>query len=334
MRAAMSNLEQQRDVGTEQAESNSLFSIIVTFFNEEKTIDAFFDEMNYVTGAMQERIEYVCVNDGSRDSTLKHLRAMQSQDSRIRIINLSRNFGKEAALAAGLAHSRGDAVIVIDADLQDPPILIPKFLEKWREGFDVVYGIRSSRRADTLLKRAAAAVFYKLFNSVADTRIPPGAGDFRLLDRRAVAALLALPERNRFTKGLFAWIGFRQTGVEFARGPRVGGSTSWSYWRLVNFAIDAVTSFSIVPLRIAGLIGVFVSLVGFGYAAFLMFRTLIQGIDVPGYASIMVVMMFLGGVQLVCVGLIGEYLGRLYIEAKARPLYVVADVFEASTRSE
>ena len=303
-------------------------SIVVTLYNEEQTIASFFSALNRVTDSMGESVEYICVNDGSSDRTLQLLREQFRRDPRLRIVNLARNFGKEAALSAGLFYARGEAVIVIDADLQDPPDLIPAFLEKWREGYDVVYGIRSSRLADTFLKRTTATLFYKLFNRVSKVKIPTGAGDFRLLDRRAVTAMLDLPERNRFSKGLFAWIGFRQTGVEFVRDPRVGGATSWNYLRLFNFAIDAVTSFSIIPLRVASLIGVAISLFGFIYAAFLVFRTLLEGVDVPGYASIMVVMVFLGGVQLICLGLVGEYLGRLYIEAKARPLYIVSEVIE------
>jgi glycosyltransferase involved in cell wall biosynthesis len=307
---------------------SAYISIVVALYNEEKSIELFFTELDRVTATMPTAVfEYVCVNDGSNDQTLQILRQRLAGDGRFYIIDFARNFGKEAALAAGLAHAHGDAVIIIDADLQDPPALIVDFLNKWREGYDVVYGIRSSRRSDTFLKRTTAAWFYELFNRLSEIKIPPNAGDFRLLDRRAVAALLAMPERNRFSKGLFAWIGFRQIGVKFARNTRVAGSTSWSYLRLFNFAVDAVTSFSILPLRVAGFAGGIISMFGFIYALFLIFRTLVQGVDVPGYASIMVVMMFLGGVQLFCLGLIGEYLGRLYIEAKSRPLYVVSKTF-------
>jgi len=308
---------------------SALISIVVTFYNEEKTIASFFAELDRVTEGMPEDFEYVCVNDGSTDRTLQMLRDRLSTDRRLRILDLTRNFGKEAALSAGFSYARGCAVIVIDADLQDPPNLIPVFLHKWREGYEIVYGIRSSRRADTFLKRTTAALFYKLFNRISKIKLPDGAGDFRLLDRKAVDAMLALPERNRFSKGLFAWIGFRHTGVEFERRARVDGQTSWNYLRLFNFAIDAVTSFSIVPLRAASLIGVAISISGFTYAGFLVIRTLLQGIDVPGYASIMVVTMVLGGVQLICLGLIGEYLGRLYIEAKARPLFIISEVVES-----
>lgn len=305
---------------------NPLISIVVAFYNEEDTVRAFFSETTRVAQALQCRVEYICVNDGSQDRTFGLLREQMKSVPNVRIVDLARNFGKEAAMTAGLAHARGDAVIVIDADLQDPPTLIPAFVAKWREGYDVVYGIRSSRSVDTVLKRWTARAYYALFNALTDARIPAGAGDFRLLDRRAVDAILKLPERNRFMKGLFSWIGFRQIGVEFARETRVAGATSWSYFRLANFAIDGLTSFSIAPLRIASLAGVVVSLFGFSYAAFLIARTIIIGADVPGYASLMVVIMVLGGVQLICLGLVGEYLGRLYIEAKGRPLYLVSDV--------
>jgi glycosyltransferase involved in cell wall biosynthesis len=304
-----------------------LISIVVAFYNEEDTIGAFFREMGRVVESLPCTVEYVCVNDGSRDRTLDLLRAQMTSTPNMRIVGLARNFGKEAAMVAGLVEAWGDAAVLIDADLQDPPALIADFVAKWREGYDVVYGVRTSRAVDSALKRWTARAYYALFDALTEIRIPQGAGDFRLLDRRVVDALLRLPERNRFTKGLFSWVGFRQTGVEFVREARVAGGTKWSYLRLLNFAVDGLTSFSIAPLRIASLAGVLVSLFGFCYAAFLVARTLAFGIDVPGYASLMVAVMVLGGVQLLCLGLIGEYLGRLYIEAKGRPLYVVADIF-------
>jgi glycosyltransferase involved in cell wall biosynthesis len=309
----------------------ALISVVVAFYNEEKTIPAFFAELDRVTAALADEFEYVCVNDGSRDATLSMLQGELARGRPMRIVNFARNFGKEAAMTAGLAHAGGDAVIVIDADLQDPPSLIADFLVRWREGFDVVYGVRASREADSLLKRLSARAFYRLFNSITSVPIPHDAGDFRLMDRRVVAAILALPERNRFMKGLFAWVGFRQTGVEFVREARVAGDTKWNYLRLSNFAVDGLTSFSNAPLRLASLAGAAISVLGFAYAAWLIIRTLIFGVDVPGYASIVVIVLFLGGVQLLCLGLIGEYLGRLYVEAKARPLYIVADVFGGDT---
>jgi polyisoprenyl-phosphate glycosyltransferase len=307
---------------------NQLLSIVVALYNEEKAIPAFFEEVERVTRAIDSRVEYVCVNDGSCDRTLELLRERLASNPRIHIIDLARNFGKEAAITAGLAHAKGDAIVIMDADLQDPPALIPILVAKWREGYDVVYGIRSCRNVDSTFKRWTAKVFYAVFNRMTDLKIPPGAGDFRLLDRRVVNVLLSLPERNRFMKGLFSWVGFQQTGVEYVRQPRIAGSSAWSYPRLANLAIDGLTSFSVAPLRIAGLAGLTVSLFGFCYAVYLIIRTLIFGLDFPAYGSMLLVIMFLGGLQLVCLGVIGEYLGRLYIEAKGRPLYVVANVIE------
>ncbi|HEY2070157.1 MAG TPA: glycosyltransferase family 2 protein [Rhizomicrobium sp.] len=310
-------------------QSDTLVSIVTAFYNEEDAIPAFFAEINHVTASLPCRVELVCVDDGSRDGTQSLLRRQLALDPRIKVVDLARNFGKEAALTAGLAQARGDAVIVLDADLQDPPSVIPQLIAKWREGFDVVYGVRACRGSDSALKRWTAQAFYAIFNRLTDVRIPPGAGDFRLMDRRAVDALLSLKERNRFMKGLFSWIGFKQAGVEFVREARVAGRSHWGYWRLFNFAIDGFTSFSIAPLRLASFIGILISVLGFAYAGYLVARTLFWGVDVPGYASLMVVITCLGGVQLVCLGLIGEYLGRLYIEAKGRPLYIIADVHAA-----
>lgn len=305
---------------------DALLSIVIALHNEEQAIGALFSELLQIEAHLDCRVEYVCVNDGSTDGTLALLRESMLNLPNLTIVDLARNFGKEAAMTAGLAQAQGDAILLIDADLQDPPSLIPEFIVKWREGFDVVYGVRASRGSDTILKRTTAAMFYSLFNRVANTKIPHGAGDFRLMDRRVVQALLSMPERNRFMKGLFSWVGFRQIGVEYVRESRVAGRSSFNYPRLVDFAIDGLTSFSILPLRLASLAGILISVVGFAYAAYLVVRTLMQGVDVPGYASIMVVTMFLGGVQLICLGFIGEYLGRLYVEAKGRPLYIVAAI--------
>lgn len=304
----------------------ALLSVVIALHNEEQAIAALFSELAQIEAQLDCRVEYICVNDGSTDATLALLRERLAEMPNLYIIDLARNFGKEAAMTAGLANAHGDAILVIDADLQDPPSLILEFMDKWREGFDVVYGVRASRASDTLLKRSTAAMFYNVFNRVANTKIPHGAGDFRLMDRRVVQALLSMPERNRFMKGLFSWVGFRQTGVEYVRNSRVAGRSSFNYPRLLNFAIDGLTSFSILPLRLASLAGMAISIVGFAYAAYLVVRTILQGVDVPGYASIMVVVMFLGGVQLICLGFIGEYLGRLYVEAKGRPLYIIAGI--------
>jgi len=306
-----------------------LISIVVAMHNEEPAIDAFFREVDAVLNTLAFKFEYICVNDGSTDRTLNKLLERQARDARIRIVDLTRNFGKEAAMMAGLERARGDAVVLIDADLQDPPERIREFVVCWMQGYEVVYGVRTSRRADTATKRLTASMFYKIFNMMSEIAIPENAGDFRLLDRKAVDALLQLPERNRFTKGLYAWIGFRQIGIPFERVERVAGTSSWSYFKLFNFSIDALTSFSILPLRIASVLGGTISTIGILYAFYLVIRTLAFGIDVPGYASIMVAILFLGGFQMLGLGIVGEYIGRLYLEAKGRPIYLVAGVYEA-----
>ena len=230
-------------------------------------------------------------------------------------------------MTAGLDAAHGDAVIPMDADLQDPPELVADFIAKWREGFDVVYGVRRSRESDSRVKRATARVFYRLFNRLTALPIPENTGDFRLMDRRVVSALRQLPERNRFMKGLFSWVGFRQTGIAYDRDARAAGRSKWNYWRLWNFALDGITGFSTVPLRLWSYAGAIVALIAFLYAAFLIARTIVLGVDVPGYASLMVVILFLGGVQLISLGVIGEYLGRLYHEAKQRPTYLVGRTY-------
>jgi polyisoprenyl-phosphate glycosyltransferase len=249
----------------------------------------------------------------------------------IKVVNLSRNFGKEVALSAGIDYASGAAVIPIDADLQDPPELIGELVEKWREGYDVVYATRRSRQGESWLKRWTAHAFYRTIGGMSRVPIPPDTGDFRLLDRRVVEALKQMPERNRFMKGLFAWVGFKQTSVSFVRPPSKR-PTTWNYWKLWNFAIDGITSFSFVPLKIWSYVGLTISLISFVYASFLVIRTLIFGIDLPGYASIMVAVLFLGGIQLMTLGIMGEYLGRVYEEVKGRPLYLVRDCYGFDTK--
>lgn len=302
-------------------------SVVIPMHNEAPAIAGLFAALDPVLASIGCAVELICVDDGSTDRTVAVLRDLQ-QTHRLRVVVLSRNFGKEAAMMAGLAHARGEAAVIIDADLQDPPDLIPAFLAEWRSGSDVVFGIRTSRADDSAFKRWSAQRFYRLFNRFATTRIPEDAGDFRLLDRKVIDAMLALPERNRFTKGLFAWVGFRQKGVPFERPRRVAGITSWSNARLIGLAVDGITSFSVLPLRLASALGAGISILGIGFALFLAIRTIVAGVDVPGYASLMVGLLVLSGAQLLCLGVIGEYLGRLYIEAKQRPLYVVAAVHE------
>lgn len=300
-----------------------LLSIVCPCHNEEPTIPLLFGALEPVLESITADYEIICVDDGSSDGTLARLLAAAARNPRIRVIELSRNFGKEAALTCGLDHARGDAVVPIDADLQDPPELIRDMVEKWREGFEVVLAQRVDRSTDSLAKRTSAGWFYKLHNRISDSPIPENVGDFRLMDRRVVEAIRQLPEQRRFMKGLFAWVGFRTTTVPYVRQERVASATKFSTWRLWNLALEGITSFSTMPLRVWMYIGLAVAGSTFLYGSFLILRTLIYGIDVPGYASLLVSILFLGGLQLMGMGIIGEYVGRIYQEAKGRPVYIV-----------
>jgi polyisoprenyl-phosphate glycosyltransferase len=298
-------------------------SIVVPMYNEEDVIAGFFERLGGVLAGLGLSYEIICVNDGSRDRTRELLAEAHARDPHIKVLNLSRNFGKETALTAGLDHASGQAVIPIDADLQDPPELIADMVARWREGYDVVLAVRRTRATDTWTKRATARAFYSTINHMTRIRITANAGDFRLMDRRVVEALGRLREHNRFMKGLFAWVGFRQTEVLYDRPERTAGQSKFNYWRLWNFALDGITGFSTLPLRLAGYFGLLVAAAALVYGAWLVVRTLVQGTDVPGYASLMVAVLFLGGVQLVVLGVIGEYLGRTFEETKHRPIYIV-----------
>lgn len=298
--------------------------VVVPAFNEGSGLRALQDRLLPVLDGLdglQTAILYV--DDGSRDDTWAVMRELAEADARVETLRLSRNFGKELALTAGLDHARADAVVVIDADLQDPPELIPEFVARWREGFDVVYGTRRQRDGESWLKKLTAAGFYRVMSRLSSTPLPRDTGDFRLLSRRALDALRRLRERHRFMKGLFAWVGFRQCSVPYRRDPRLVGKSKFNYWKLWNFALEGITSFSTTPLRVATYIGVLAAAVAFGYGAVIIGKTLLWGEPVAGYPSIMTVMLFLGGVQLIALGLIGEYLGRLYDESKQRPLYLI-----------
>ncbi len=297
-------------------------SLVVPVYNEEAAIPLFLDAVQPVTAAEPYEFEFVFVNDGSRDDTLSVLLAAAQQDARIRIIDLSRNFGKENALAAGLRAATGDAAVPMDVDLQDPPELLAALLRKWEQGFETVVGVRRRRTGDGLFKRRSAGLFYRVFNAVSRCRLVPDAGDYRLLDRRVLDALNSLPEKVRFTKGLYAWVGFSVAVEEYDRPARSAGRTAWNAWRLWNFALDGITGFSTLPLRIWSYLGGVVALIGLGYAAWLVLRTLLFGVDVPGYASLMVAVLTLGGLILLSLGVIGEYLGRVFEEVKARPICV------------
>lgn len=304
-------------------EAPPTLSIVVAAYNEEEVLDLFFARLEEVLGGIGESYEIVCVNDGSRDRTAEILAAARRRDPRIRVINLARNFGKELAMTAGLDHARGRAVVPLDADLQDPPELIADFVRLWREGYDVVYAVRNARDTDSWMKRTTAAAFYAMLNRVSNVEIPKNAGDFRLMDRRVIEALKGLRERNRFMKGLFSWVGFRQTSIEYERPRRAAGKTKFNYWKLWNFALDGITGYSTAPLRAATYFGLAFAVLAMFYGIYLLVRTMIFGADVPGYASTMVAVIFMGGMQLLVLGIIGEYLGRLYSEAKQRPLYIV-----------
>jgi glycosyltransferase involved in cell wall biosynthesis len=305
-------------------------SIVVPAFNEMEVLPVFHERLVTVLAALPLRAEVIYVNDGSTDDTLALLRRMCSQDERIAIVSLTRNFGKEIALSAGLDHANGDAVVVIDADLQDPPELIPELISRWEAGYDVVFAQRSARDGEGPFKKLTAFLFYRLMQGVGKVRIPPDTGDFRLLSRRAVAALRQLHEQHRFMKGLFAWIGYPQIAVRYRRDPRYAGNTKWNFARLLDLAIEGITSFTTAPLKMATYIGLTTALAAFLYAGYIIYKTLVHGDPVRGYPSLMVVMLFLGGVQLITIGIIGEYLGRMFDETKGRPLYLVEEYRPAS----
>jgi len=274
------------------------------------------------------RFEILCVNDGSRDRTLDGLVAASQLDARVRVIDLTRNFGKEAALTAAIAEARGDLIVPFDADLQDPPEVIAQLVDKWREGYDVVLARRASRAADSLLKRWSARVFYRIHNDIADVPIPENVGDFRLFTRSVADSLKALPESCRFMKGLFAWVGFKTAVVEYRREARAAGASHFSGWTLWNFALEGITSFSTLPLRVWTYLGVSVALFALIRALWLIVRTLLYGVDVPGYASLATATLLLGGIQLIGIGVLGEYIGRIHLESKRRPIYLVRRRFE------
>jgi polyisoprenyl-phosphate glycosyltransferase len=307
-------------------------SVVVPAYNEQEVLREFHERLSAVLSSLPFAFEVVYVNDGSADDTLEVINALQNRDSRIALVDLSRNFGKEIAMTAGLDHANGDAVVVIDADLQDPPELIPELVKHWQQGYDVVYAKRISRDGETFLKKATANAFYKIIQRVTKVPIPQDTGDFRLLSRRAVEAVKQLREHHRFMKGLFAWIGYPQKEVRYRRDPRFAGETKWNYWRLWNFALEGITSFTIAPLKVSTYLGLLTAVGAFLFGLQIIFDTLIFGNPVPGYPSLMVVMLFLGGVQLLGIGVMGEYLGRMFNEAKNRPLYFVNHYSAGSVR--
>lgn len=309
-------------------------SIIIPVYNEQEVLPEFHSRLSRVVDDQpQYHFEAIYVNDGSSDQTLAVLQKMMASDCRVQILNLSRNFGKEAGMTAGIDHCSGDAVIVIDADLQDPPELIPQMLQAWTAGNDMVCMQRLSRDGESAVKKATAKAFYALMKHVGTTPIPENVGDFRLMSRAAVNALKQVPERTRFMKGLFTWVGFQTCLLPYHREARCAGVTKWNYWKLWNLALEGLTSFTVAPLKIASYVGILTSFVAFCYGAVIMIKTLVFGDPVPGYPSLMVVVLFLGGVQLLAIGILGEYLGRVFIETKNRPLYLIQDHLKEKEQS-
>lgn len=299
-------------------------TILVPAYNEEAVLEQLYNRLNKViSGLPSYQFEILFVNDGSKDNTLAIIKGMRLKDQRISYVDLSRNFGKEIAMIAGLDHAAGDAVIIIDADLQDPPELIPKMIEYWEQGYDDVYAKRKSRSGETWLKKWTSSTFYKVLQKMTRIPIQENTGDFRLLDRRCVEALKQLREAQRYTKGMFSWIGYNKKEILFDRDPRAAGETKWNYAKLIDLAIEGLTSFTTTPLRLSALFGCVISFFAFLYMIWIIAKTLLYGEPVAGYPSLMTVILFLGGIQLISLGIIGEYLGRIFNETKNRPLYFV-----------
>ena len=300
-------------------------SLVIPMHDEAVGLEVLFRRLDDTVAVLGLELEIVCVDDGSRDDTFDRLVERARTDPRLKLVALTRNFGKEAALTAGIEAASGDLVVPLDADLQDPPELIGEFVTLWEQGYDMVYGVRADRASDTPMKRFSAHSFYRLFNRLSDFRIPESTGDFRLMDRRVVEALRQLPERNRFMKGLFAWVGYRQVGVAYVRPARATGTTSWGYFGLIRFALDGLTAFTTAPLKIWTGVGVLAALLALVFAGVIIVQVLVSGRGVPGYASLMVVILFGFALQMIALGVLGEYIGRMYQEVKGRPIYLVRE---------
>ena len=323
---------------TNHSTNGACLSLIAPMFNEEAVLEQFFEQVLDVLAQVQQRFgiryEIICVDDGSTDRSASIVESKAAEDTEIKLVRFSRNFGKEPAMSAALDYATGDMVIPIDVDLQDPPHLILEMVEKWQQGFDVVVARRASRATDSLAKRNTARWFYRIFNRLSEIDIPHDVGDFRLMDRRVVEVIKSLPEKDRFMKGLFSWPGFSQTTIDYVRHERAAGDSKFNFWQLWNFALSGITSFSTVPIRAGVYLGLATSIATFIYGILIITKTIITGVDVPGYASIMVSVLFFGGVQLFFLGLLGEYIGRIYKEVKNRPLYVVASTTNFNTTQE
>ena len=306
-------------------------SVVVPIYNEASSLEKFFAAVIPALSGVTENFEIICINDGSTDSSLSLLQRLHRAEPRIKVVDLTRNFGKELALTAGLDAATGDAVIPMDADLQDPPELIPKLVERWLEGFDMVVAVRDDRRSDSWIKRNAANMFYRVIGRIGEVPVPSNAGDFRLIDRTVVEVLKRLPERNRFMKGIFAWVGFRQAVVTYARPPRAAGESKWGYWKLWNLALEGIFSMTTMPLRVWTYFGVGIALLAGCYMVFIVVRTLLYGVDVAGYPSLIVAILFFSGINMVGLGILGEYVGRIFVEVKQRPLYLINDTIGFDT---
>ena len=312
----------------------TVISVVVPVYNEEAVIYESYSRLKGVLEGLNEPYELIFVNDGSQDATSKIIRCICETDTSVRLIDFARNFGHQTAITAGMDYASGDAVIVIDADLQDPPEVMPEMIAKWREGFDVVYGQRAKRKGETLFKRFTSAAFYRILQKLTDVDIPVDTGDFRLIDRKVCDALKRVKERNRYVRGIISWLGFRQTGVEFVREKRFAGETKYPLKKMLRFAFDGIASFSYKPLKLATYVGVTVSLVGFSYLMVVIYQKLFTNTTVTGWASMMAVNLFFNGVVLLMLGIIGEYIGRIYDEAKGRPLYVVREELNFSRETQ
>lgn len=317
--------------------SRDLISLVVPILNESKVIGEFYNRASDVLVSLDDMdYEIIFVDDGSRDDSYRQLSELAGDDIHVRVVKLSRNFGHQIAITAGLDYARGDCIVVIDADLQDPPEVITDMVAKWREGYDVVYGERADREGETYLKLVTAKVFYRVLASIVRIEIPTNVGDFRLLGHRAAEQLMRMREKDRYVRGLVSWLGFSQTGVSYHRDKRYAGETKYPYRKMIKFALDGITSFSTVPLKLATWLGYAASLLAFLYLASVFIQKA-MGITVPGFATIMVSILFLGGVQLICLGIIGEYIGRIFNEVKPRPMYVVdqcVNLAESPPRSD
>ncbi|WP_411348092.1 glycosyltransferase family 2 protein [Paenibacillus sp. WLX2291] len=301
-----------------------LITILIPAYNEEDVLTHLYDRLKLVTHEISKYdYEFLFINDGSKDRTIEIIKELREIDTRISIIDLSRNFGKEVAMMAGFDYARGDAIIIIDADLQDPPELIPQMIKFWEDGYDDVFARRNSRQGETWFKKWTSATFYKVLQKVTRVPLQQDTGDFRLLDRRCIEALKQLRETQRYTKGMFSWIGFNKKEIRFDRDARFAGETKWNYFKLFDLAIEGITSFTITPLRLSAASGIIISACAFIYMIWIIIKTLIYGNPVEGYPSLMTVMLFIGGIQLISLGIIGEYLGRVFNETKRRPLYFV-----------